>query len=181
MLELNSNDGRKYVINVFFIRAIWRDENPRKKTPTLCDALVRILLIWWLKVKCESTSIPRSVTEDELVSWDPLMKYGWGIIGFDWDLWWIDKTVHLLILMLSCQELAQKERRSRDCWRSPQLETSTLKDEYSLTSSAKSLSLVWPTQVDETSFIKIKNKTGPKTEPCGTPLKTLVTLEKTVI
>jgi len=80
--------------------------------------------------------------------------------------------------MLSCQELAQEERRSRDRWRSPQLETTTLKDEYSLTSSAKSLSLVWPTQVDETLFIKIENKTGPRTEPCGTPLKTLVTLEK---
>ena len=68
MLELNSSDGRIYVINAFFIRAIWRDENPRKKTLTLCVALVRILLIWWLKGKCESTSIPRSVTDDELVS-----------------------------------------------------------------------------------------------------------------
>ena len=48
--------------------------------------------------------------------------------------------------MFSCQELAHEERRSRDCWRSPQLETSTLKDEYSLTSSAKSLSLAWPIQ-----------------------------------
>jgi len=45
MLELNSSDGRIYVINAFFIRAIWRDENPQKKTPTLCVALV-ILLIW---------------------------------------------------------------------------------------------------------------------------------------
>ena len=80
--------------------------------------------------------------------------------------------------MFSCQALAHAERRSSDCWRSPQLETSTLKDEYSLTSSAKSLSLAWPIQADETSFIKIKNKTGPRTEPCGTPLVTLATLEK---
>jgi len=85
MLELNSSVGRM------------RDENPRKKTPALWVALVKILFIWRLKVKCKSTSISRLVTEDVLVSWDPLMKYGWGII--DLDLWWMYKTLHLLILI----------------------------------------------------------------------------------
>jgi len=61
----------------------------------------------------------------------------------DLDLWWMDKTLHLLILMFNCQDLAQDERRSRDCWRSPHLITSTLKDEYSLMSLAKSFSLAW--------------------------------------
>jgi len=100
-----------------------------KKTPALWVALVRILLIWRLKVKCESTNIPRSETLDVLVSWDQLMRYVWGII--DLDLWWMDKTLYLLIglLMFNCQDLAHDERRSRDYWRSPQLKTSTLKDE----------------------------------------------------
>jgi len=90
----------------------------------------------------------------------------------------MDKTLHLLILMFNCQDLAHDERRSRDYWRSPQLKTSTLKNEYSLMSSAKSFSLARPIQVTETSFINNKKKTGPRTEPCGTPLSTLVTLEK---
>jgi len=129
--------------------------------------LVRILLIWRLKVKCESTNIPRSETLVvlDVSELDPLMRYVWGII--DLDLWWMDKTLHLLILMLNCQDLAHDERRSRDCWRSPQLKTSTSKDEYSLMSSMKSFSLAWPIQVKETSFINNKNKTGPRTEPCG--------------
>ena len=64
-----------------------------------------------------------------------------------------------------CQELAHEERRSRDCWRSPQLKTSTVQDKCSVTSSAKSLSLAWPIQVNETSLINIKNIIGPGTEP----------------
>ena len=72
--------------------------------------------------------------------------------------------------------MAHEGIRSRDCWRSPQLETSILNDEYSLTSSAKSLSLTWPIQVDKK--LKTRQDHRPRTEPCGTPLDTLVTLEK---
>jgi len=144
-----------------------------KKTSALWIALVRILLIRRLKVKCESTNIPRSET---LVSWDLLLRYVWGII--DLDLWWMDKTLHLLILMFNCQDLAHDEKRSRLLDVTTIKKTSTLKDEYSLILSAKSFSLAWPIQVKETLFINNKNKTGPRTEPCGTPLSTLVTLEK---
>jgi len=110
------------------------------------------------------------------VSWDPLMKCGWGIV--DLDVLWMDKTLHLLILMFNYQDIAHDDKRSRDCWSLPQLKTLTLTDENSLTSSTKILSSAWPIKVDETSFIYIKNKTRPRTEPYGTPLSTQVTLEK---
>src|SRR5664279_3258456 len=90
----------------------------------------------------------------------------------------MDRTLHLLMLILSCQELAQEESRSIDCWRPQQLDSSILNEVYSLTSSANSLREVLPVQIVETSFMYIKNNTGPKTEPCGTPLKTSATLEK---
>jgi hypothetical protein len=35
MLELYFSVGRMYVMNAFFMSAGWREENPRKKTPTL--------------------------------------------------------------------------------------------------------------------------------------------------
>ena len=44
MLELNSGVGRMQVMNAVFISAGWRDENPRKKSPALLVALVRMLL-----------------------------------------------------------------------------------------------------------------------------------------
>ena len=148
----------------FFINQNGVIEIHGKKTPALWVALMRILLIWRLKVKRESTCIPRSVTEDELVSWDPFMKYGWGIIDLEFCHGeWIRHYMCLYWCLVALQDLAHDERRSRDCLRSPQLKTSTLKDKYSLTSSANKLSLAWPIQVIHQYIIwNIKNKTGPR-------------------
>jgi len=44
-LDLNSSVGRMSVINTFLTSAVWRDENPREKTPVRWVALVRILPI----------------------------------------------------------------------------------------------------------------------------------------
>ena len=44
-------------------------------------------------------------------------------------------------------------------------------------SSANNLTVVFPLHIDVTSFTNIRNKTGPKTEPCA-PLITSLTEEK---
>jgi hypothetical protein len=47
----------------------------------------------------------------------------------------------------------------------------------SLASSANNFSTALPSQTFTISLIKIINNIGPKTEPCGTPLRTVLTLE----
>jgi hypothetical protein len=80
------------------------------------------------------------------------------------DLLRSDETLHLLIFMLSCQELAHEARRSRDCCRlTVQFIISIIL--YSFTSSAKSLILTLSLHTEVMSLMNIKNKVGPKTEP----------------
>ncbi len=93
-------------MNILRNKSKLRDANPRKKTPERCEALVIILLMWFLNDNLLSTRTPRSHTHDDSVSSTPPIKY------FrrqeDKDLFDMDKTLHLLIFILNCQVVDHK-------------------------------------------------------------------------
>jgi len=75
------------------------------------------------------------------------------------------------LLTAGCHWPTHDERRSGDCRISPQLETLALNEEYSVHDVINDKFLVFSIQAVETACINIKNKTGPRTGSCGTPLK----------
>src|SRR5664279_1970950 len=85
----------------------------------------------------------------------------------------IDKTQHFLMLIDNCHESAQADSLSNESCN----ETDGLLI-FTRLYSKQFQTIVSPQQTDSISLINTRKSIGPSTDPCGTPLRTVVMDEK---